>query len=238
MAWSAPGLHGLVAERIASLRASGPDAVHHVHRDRLVHTGGRLDDDAAVLVIERSPPPAARYGPPWVATGSSTPADRSRPQAADSRCRPSVAVAPATACTWSAAPFRTTPARTTYFTTPTGTRPRSSPATKGTSWAPPCPGPNWPPQPETAYQAAAPTTPTPACCSHCQPLATTTCPTLLQPPWMRQPRKSRPPSMWVIPPLGLVYEALPVLSEDSGGSDPGGGSGGGCGGDAAPVDCR
>jgi hypothetical protein len=45
-----------LAERVASLPASGPDALlHHIHRDLLAHTGGRLDDDAALLVIERTP---------------------------------------------------------------------------------------------------------------------------------------------------------------------------------------
>jgi serine phosphatase RsbU (regulator of sigma subunit) len=45
-----------LAERVASLPASGPDALlHHIHRDLLAHTGGPLDDDAALLVIEQTP---------------------------------------------------------------------------------------------------------------------------------------------------------------------------------------
>jgi hypothetical protein len=45
-----------LAERVASLRASNPDALlHHIHRDLLAHTGGPLDDDAALLIIERTP---------------------------------------------------------------------------------------------------------------------------------------------------------------------------------------
>jgi serine phosphatase RsbU (regulator of sigma subunit) len=46
-----------LAERLASfLPASCPEALlHHIHRDLLAHTGGPLDDDAALLVIERTP---------------------------------------------------------------------------------------------------------------------------------------------------------------------------------------
>jgi serine phosphatase RsbU (regulator of sigma subunit) len=45
-----------LAERVASLRASCPDALlDQIHRDLLAHTGRRLDDDAALLAIERTP---------------------------------------------------------------------------------------------------------------------------------------------------------------------------------------
>ncbi|WP_330342238.1 PP2C family protein-serine/threonine phosphatase [Streptomyces sp. NBC_00557] len=45
-----------LAERVASFRASSPDAlVHEIHRDLLAHTGEQLTDDAAFLIIERTP---------------------------------------------------------------------------------------------------------------------------------------------------------------------------------------
>ncbi|MEV5957725.1 PP2C family protein-serine/threonine phosphatase [Streptomyces sp. NPDC051987] len=45
-----------LAERVASFPASGPDALlHHIHRDLLAHTGEQLTDDAAFLIIERTP---------------------------------------------------------------------------------------------------------------------------------------------------------------------------------------
>ncbi|MFD3559751.1 PP2C family protein-serine/threonine phosphatase [Streptomyces sp. NPDC058686] len=48
-----------LAERVASfpsLPAGGPDSLlHHIHRDLLAHTGGQLNDDVALLVIERVP---------------------------------------------------------------------------------------------------------------------------------------------------------------------------------------
>jgi serine phosphatase RsbU (regulator of sigma subunit) len=48
-----------LAERVASfpsLPGGGPDSLlHHIHRDLLAHTGGQLDDDIALLVIERVP---------------------------------------------------------------------------------------------------------------------------------------------------------------------------------------
>ncbi|MFJ8098063.1 PP2C family protein-serine/threonine phosphatase [Streptomyces griseofuscus] len=45
-----------LAERVASFRASGPDALlHRIHRDLLAHTGEQLTDDAAFLIIERTP---------------------------------------------------------------------------------------------------------------------------------------------------------------------------------------
>ncbi|MFB8181976.1 PP2C family protein-serine/threonine phosphatase [Streptomyces sp. NPDC055966] len=45
-----------LAERVAAFPPSNPDALlHHIHRDLLAHTGGRLTDDAAFLIIERTP---------------------------------------------------------------------------------------------------------------------------------------------------------------------------------------
>lgn len=48
-----------LAERVASfpsLPAGGPDfLLNHIHRDLLAHTGGQLNDDIALLVIERVP---------------------------------------------------------------------------------------------------------------------------------------------------------------------------------------
>lgn len=48
-----------LAERVASfpsLPGGGPDSLlHHIHRDLLAHTGGQLNDDIALLVIERVP---------------------------------------------------------------------------------------------------------------------------------------------------------------------------------------
>ncbi|MFE7040580.1 PP2C family protein-serine/threonine phosphatase [Streptomyces atratus] len=45
-----------LAERVASFPATNPDTLlHHIHRDLLAHVGGHLADDAALLVIERTP---------------------------------------------------------------------------------------------------------------------------------------------------------------------------------------
>ncbi|TXS79629.1 serine/threonine-protein phosphatase [Streptomyces sp. sk2.1] len=45
-----------LAERIASFPANSPDSLlHHIHRDLLTHVGGHPADDAALLVIERTP---------------------------------------------------------------------------------------------------------------------------------------------------------------------------------------
>ncbi|MFF9404683.1 PP2C family protein-serine/threonine phosphatase [Streptomyces anandii] len=45
-----------LAERVASFPASSPDALlHRLHRDLLEHTGEQLADDAAFLIIERTP---------------------------------------------------------------------------------------------------------------------------------------------------------------------------------------
>ncbi|MEU6662083.1 PP2C family protein-serine/threonine phosphatase [Streptomyces sp. NPDC046821] len=59
-----------LAERVASFPASGPDALlHHIHHDLLAHTGKRLTDDAAFLIIKRTLPrylrrPHLTDGPP------------------------------------------------------------------------------------------------------------------------------------------------------------------------------
>jgi serine phosphatase RsbU (regulator of sigma subunit) len=56
---SPTGVFYPLAERVASfpsLPAGGPDSLlNHIHRDLLAHTGGQLDDDIALLVIERVP---------------------------------------------------------------------------------------------------------------------------------------------------------------------------------------
>ncbi|MGY3676800.1 PP2C family protein-serine/threonine phosphatase [Streptomyces sp. TE33382] len=45
-----------LAERIASFPTSSPYALlHHIHRDLLTHIGGHPADDAALLIIERTP---------------------------------------------------------------------------------------------------------------------------------------------------------------------------------------
>jgi serine phosphatase RsbU (regulator of sigma subunit) len=45
-----------LAERVASFPASSPDTLlHHIHRDLLAHTCEQLTDDAAFLIIERTP---------------------------------------------------------------------------------------------------------------------------------------------------------------------------------------
>ncbi|WP_327273224.1 serine/threonine-protein phosphatase [Streptomyces sp. NBC_01224] len=45
-----------LAERVASFPVTNPDTLlHHIHRDLLTHIGSRPADDAALLVIERTP---------------------------------------------------------------------------------------------------------------------------------------------------------------------------------------
>ncbi|MEE1807127.1 PP2C family protein-serine/threonine phosphatase [Streptomyces sp. BE133] len=45
-----------LAERVASFPATNPDTLlHHIHRDLVTHIGGHPADDAALLVIERTP---------------------------------------------------------------------------------------------------------------------------------------------------------------------------------------
>ncbi|MFD4945683.1 PP2C family protein-serine/threonine phosphatase [Streptomyces sp. NPDC058409] len=45
-----------LAERVASFPTTNPDTLlHHIHRDLLTHIGGHPADDAALLVIERTP---------------------------------------------------------------------------------------------------------------------------------------------------------------------------------------
>ncbi|MDN5385458.1 MULTISPECIES: PP2C family protein-serine/threonine phosphatase [Streptomyces] len=50
-----------LAERIARWAGSCPETLlHHVQRDLLAHTGGRLDDDIALVAIRRVPAPSGR----------------------------------------------------------------------------------------------------------------------------------------------------------------------------------
>ncbi|WP_432251512.1 PP2C family protein-serine/threonine phosphatase [Streptomyces sp. HNM1019] len=45
-----------LAERVGQWRGSGPEGLlQHIRRDLLAHVGGRLGDDAAMVVIQRSP---------------------------------------------------------------------------------------------------------------------------------------------------------------------------------------
>ncbi|MGP3999559.1 PP2C family protein-serine/threonine phosphatase [Streptomyces sp. 8N706] len=45
-----------LAERVAQWTGSGPEALlHHIRDDLIAHAGGRLGDDAAMVVIQRSP---------------------------------------------------------------------------------------------------------------------------------------------------------------------------------------
>ncbi|MGX1672627.1 SpoIIE family protein phosphatase [Streptomyces sp. NPDC055400] len=78
-----------LAERVASFPVAGPDSLlRHIHRDLLAHTGGQLNDDIALLVIERTPtrqPPhphldgrPARNGPMSGPTRRRRPRQRSR----------------------------------------------------------------------------------------------------------------------------------------------------------------
>ncbi|PZH01486.1 protein phosphatase [Streptomyces sp. NTH33] len=68
-----------LAERITQWTGSSPDALlHHVQRDLLAHTGGRLNDDVALIAIRRVPTPSGHRfgrgspsGPPTVDTGPS-----------------------------------------------------------------------------------------------------------------------------------------------------------------------
>ncbi|MES4889469.1 PP2C family protein-serine/threonine phosphatase [Streptomyces sp. NPDC096012] len=68
-----------LAERVASLAASSPDALlHRLHRDLLEHTGEQLTDDAAFLIIERTPSHHL-HGPHLMSHADGSP----RPQPAD-----------------------------------------------------------------------------------------------------------------------------------------------------------
>ncbi|MFF4763357.1 PP2C family protein-serine/threonine phosphatase [Streptomyces sp. NPDC001292] len=46
-----------LAERVAQWPQAGPESLlHHIRRDLLAHSGGRLDDDAALVALHRTPP--------------------------------------------------------------------------------------------------------------------------------------------------------------------------------------
>ncbi|MFE9174423.1 PP2C family protein-serine/threonine phosphatase [Streptomyces kebangsaanensis] len=53
-----------LAERITQWAGSSPDALlHHIQRDLLAHTAGRLNDDVALIAIRRTPTPSRhRFG--------------------------------------------------------------------------------------------------------------------------------------------------------------------------------
>ncbi|MBY8880671.1 serine/threonine-protein phosphatase [Streptomyces sp. PLK6-54] len=62
-----------LVERVAAFSASSPDGLlHHIHRDLLAHTGQPLNDDAALLIIERASP--HRLPRPQLATDPDGPA--------------------------------------------------------------------------------------------------------------------------------------------------------------------
>ncbi|MFF4395021.1 PP2C family protein-serine/threonine phosphatase [Streptomyces sp. NPDC001480] len=51
-----------LAERVARWTEAGPEALmHHIRRDLLAHTGGRLDDDAALIALHRTPADQRRH---------------------------------------------------------------------------------------------------------------------------------------------------------------------------------
>jgi serine phosphatase RsbU (regulator of sigma subunit) len=52
-----------LAERVARWTDAGPEALmHHIRRDLLAHTGGRLNDDAALIALNRTPTIHRRHG--------------------------------------------------------------------------------------------------------------------------------------------------------------------------------
>ncbi|MFF9607806.1 PP2C family protein-serine/threonine phosphatase [Streptomyces sp. NPDC014684] len=65
-----------LAERAASFHASNPDALlHEIHRDLLTHTGDQLTDDAAFLIIQRTP---TRHTPHLVSHADGAPPSQTR----------------------------------------------------------------------------------------------------------------------------------------------------------------
>lgn len=53
-----------LAERVAQWAGHSPQSLlHHIQRDLLAHTGGRLGDDAALIAIRRAPAPDHLTGP-------------------------------------------------------------------------------------------------------------------------------------------------------------------------------
>ncbi|MGW7258829.1 PP2C family protein-serine/threonine phosphatase [Streptomyces sp. NPDC054834] len=51
-----------LAERVARWTEAGPEALmHHIRRDLLTHTGGQLDDDAALIALHRTPTVQRRH---------------------------------------------------------------------------------------------------------------------------------------------------------------------------------
>ncbi|MFE9453711.1 PP2C family protein-serine/threonine phosphatase [Streptomyces sp. NPDC006739] len=50
-----------LTERVARWTDDSPEALmHHIRRDLLAHAGGRLDDDAALIALHRTPAPSQR----------------------------------------------------------------------------------------------------------------------------------------------------------------------------------
>ncbi|MGW1411255.1 PP2C family protein-serine/threonine phosphatase [Streptomyces sp. NPDC002403] len=73
-----------LAERVASFPASSPETLlHHIHRDLLNHIGGHPADDAALLVIERTPSHRPHLTPHPMAHHRHHLNESPRPQAAD-----------------------------------------------------------------------------------------------------------------------------------------------------------
>ncbi|MFD5798974.1 PP2C family protein-serine/threonine phosphatase [Streptomyces diastatochromogenes] len=67
-----------LAERVARWTDDSPEALmHHVRRDLLAHAGGRLNDDAALIALHRTPAVRRRHH----GHGRTAGADASRPEA-------------------------------------------------------------------------------------------------------------------------------------------------------------
>ncbi|MFE1882925.1 PP2C family protein-serine/threonine phosphatase [Streptomyces diastatochromogenes] len=67
-----------LAERVARWTDDSPEALmHHVRRDLLAHAGGRLNDDAALIALHRTPAVRRRHH----GHGRTADADASRPKA-------------------------------------------------------------------------------------------------------------------------------------------------------------
>ncbi|MFG2359891.1 PP2C family protein-serine/threonine phosphatase [Streptomyces sp. NPDC048521] len=63
-----------LAERVARWSEDSPEALmHHLRRDLLTHVGGRLDDDAALIALHRTPAGRHRHHGRAIGGGTSRP---------------------------------------------------------------------------------------------------------------------------------------------------------------------